>query len=71
MYRKTGRAAWHWAAKWDNSEILKRVWECAKEKLKTKEINKYLLGNTNREIPPVTGQQIGANGDITISMELC
>ena len=35
---KTGKAAWHWAAKRDNSEILKRVWECAKGKPKQRRL---------------------------------
>ena len=39
-----GRASWHWTAQWGNSGILQKVWECAKEKPTTYEINKYLLG---------------------------
>ena len=36
--------AWHYAAKWGNSEILQKVWEWAKENLTTEEINdKFLL----------------------------
>jgi len=42
---KDGRTSWHYAAEWDNSEVLQKLWESAKENLTTKEINnKFLLG---------------------------
>ena len=58
---KNGTTAWHYAAKWGNSEILQNVWEWAKENLTKEEINdKLLLGTDKDGGPPGTTQQRGA-----------
>jgi len=36
--------AWHLAANLENSKMLLKVWQCAKEKLATEEINILILG---------------------------
>jgi len=47
---KNGRTAWHYAASRGNSEILQKLWDCAKEKLTREEIyNKLLLGTDKDE----------------------
>jgi len=45
---KDEMTAWHCAAKWSNSEIFEKLWEWAKDKLTTEDINnKMLLGTDN------------------------
>jgi len=46
---KDGRTAWHYAATRGNSEILKKLWEWAKEKLTREGINNKLLLGTDKE----------------------
>jgi aminoglycoside N3'-acetyltransferase len=41
------RTAWIMATERGNLEVLEKLWECAKEKLTTEEINKLLLGTDN------------------------
>ena len=46
---KEGRTSWHCAANWSNSEILEKLWEWAKQKLTTEEVNNKLLLGTDVE----------------------
>jgi len=46
---KEGRTAWHYAAKFGNSNILQKVWEWAKESLTKEEINDKLLLGTDKD----------------------
>jgi len=44
-----GRTVWHVAAACRKLEILQKIWEWAKEKLTTEEINNKLLLGTDNE----------------------
>ena len=44
-----GRTAWHRAAERGNSEILQKLWDLAKKKLTTEEVNNKLLLGTDVE----------------------
>jgi len=44
-----GNSVWHVAADWGTPEILQKVWEWAKEKLKREEISNKLLLATNKK----------------------
>jgi len=46
---KNGRTAWHYAAKWGNSENLQKVREWAKENLTKEERNNKLLLSTDKD----------------------
>ena len=46
---KDGMTAWQYTAKRLNSEILEKVWEWAKEKLTTEELNNKLILDTDTD----------------------
>ena len=45
-----GKTVWYWAAEWGHLETLQKLWEWAKENLRTEEINYKLLFGTDNDI---------------------